>query len=404
MDIIEQCLKSAVSLLQYDNVKQSIDYNSIIDIIDQNAIQTETLTTLISAGKKILIIIDDDIDLKLLDQILISTDLTKTELILATYARSIVTEDSYKKVLGLELLLKYQKIVITYDINDHSQFDFFGTTSNKQPIFIHKSFLLADIAITISNLKPDIFYGYKGSRSSIFHGIANKKAISRISTLILDSSHNKDILFTDNYYHGSADNKVISDSIAATLIARSEIEYFSINYITNTDNQITDIRSGDIFLSQLDLIKEAQKYATDIDTSNLYKGAIIKLSNKYTSLSDYATAIFSALKLVAKGCRVVIDAREITDFGSEVFISKFNISSIETVKDELLSEFDYDTLSAAIIKYLSNIYHIAILSNINDNEIIQSGLNTISLAEIEVFLSNSTNILGIKDVERFAIR
>lgn len=404
MDIIEQCLKSAANLFQYNNIQPSIDYSNIIEIIDQNVIQSETFKTLISADKKILVIIDNDIDLNLLDHILTSTDLTKTELILAAYAKSAITEDTYKNLLGLELFSKYQKIVVTYDVADPSQFDFFGTTSNKQPIFIHKSFLLADIAITISDIKPDIFYGYTGSRSSIFHGIANMKAISRIPTLILDRSHNKDILLADSYYHGSVENKIIADSIAATLIARSEIEYFSINYITNADNQITDIRSGDIFLSQLDLIKQAQNYAMDIDTSNLYKGAIIKLSDKYSELSDYAASLLSVLKLVEKGCRVVIDARALTGFGSETFIATFNITSIETIKDELISDFHHDALSAAIIKYLSNIYHIAILSDFSDENIIQSGLNPISLDDVETFLSNATNILGVNNVERFAIK
>ena len=199
---------------------------------------------------------------------------------------------------------------------------------------------------------------------------------------------------------------MIADAIAGTLIARSEIEYYSINYIKNADNKITDIFAGDIFLSQIELIDKLDKLSITnrkINSTECHKSALIKLEKNNKSLEECAQYLYTILSKIEKGCRVLIDAKDLDEFGSEKFITYLNINTVIEQKEKLLEEFDYNLLNASIIKYLSSIYHIAVISNFDKDMVTRSGMNHLDMDKVKEFIEDKKRTLGVTCVERFSI-
>ena len=413
MDIIEQCLGSVDKKFRYSNTVQPINFDDFIECINNNVVKSSTLVELLEnyKSKKILLILDPKTDSKLIPTILNFIEdkidsIDNLNIILASYATEKIVKESYKNILA-DCYNSYEKNLVEYDPNDTTDFDFFGTTSNKQPILLHKLFLKSKLAITVSEIYPDLIYGYKGSRSLIFQGIAPKKSFVKTASLILDDDINDSRkLLKKNYYAGSKENIMIADAIAGTLIARSEIEYYSINYIKNADNEITDILAGDIFLSQIEMINKLDKLSftnSNVNSTECHKSALIKLEKNNKSFEEYAQYLYSILEKIEKGCRVLIDATDLEKFGSEKFITYFNINTVIEQKEKLLENFDYSLLNASIIKYLSSMYHIAIISNFDKDIVIRAGLNHLEINNVKAFIEDKKSTLGVTCVERFSI-
>lgn len=413
MDIIEQCLGSVDKKFRYNNTVPPINFNDFIECINKNITKSSTFVELLenSKNKKILLILDQKTDYKLIHAILNVIEdkidsIDNLNIILASYATNKIVKDSYKNILA-DCYNKYEKNLVEYDPEDTTDFDFFGTTSNKQPILIHKLFLKSELAITVSEIYPDLIYGYKGSRSLVFQGIAPKKSFIKTASLMLDDDINDSKkLFKKNYYAGSKENLIIADAIAGTLIARSEIEYYSINYIKNAENEITDIFAGDIFLSQIEMTNKLDKFSFSNSEANdieCHKSALIKLEKNNKSFEKCAQYLYSILSKIEKGCRVIIDATEIDEFGSEKFITYLNINTVIEQKEKLLEGFDYNLLNALIIKYLSSMYHIAIISNFDKDIVSRSGMNNLDIDDVKEFIEDKKRTLGVTCVERFSI-
>ena len=413
MDIIEQCLGSVDKKFRYSNTVKPINFDDFIECINNNVVKSSTFIELLEnyKSKKILLILDPKTDCKLIPTILNVIEnkidsIDNLNIILASYATEKIIKESYKNILA-DCYSKYEKNLVEYDPDDTTDFDFFGTTSNKQPILIHKLFLKSELAITVSEIYPDLIYGYKGSRSLVFQGIAPKKSFIKTASLILDNDINDSKkLFKKNYYAGSKENIMIADAIAGTLIARSEIEYYSINYIKNADNEITDIFAGDIFLSQIEMINKLDKLSftnSELNSTECHKSALIKLDKNNKSLEECAQYLYSILGKIEKGCRVLIDATDLDEFGSEKFISFLNINTVIEQKEKLLAGFDYNLLNATIIKYLSSMYHIAIISNFDKDIVTRAGMNNLDIDDVKDFIEDKKSTIGVTCVERFSI-
>ncbi len=413
MDIIEQCLGLVDKKFRYSNNTQPINFNDFIECINNNVVKSSTFIELLenNKSKKILLILDQKTDFKLVSIILNFIEdkidsIDNLNIILASYAKDKIVKEDYKNIL-VDHYNKYEKNLVEYDPNDTTDFDFFGTTSHKQPILLHKLFLKSELAITVSEIYPDLIYGYKGGRSLIFQGIAPKKSFIKTASLMLDDDINDSKkLFKKNYHAGSKENIMIADAIAGTLIARSEIEYYSINYIKNADNEITDIFAGDIFLSQIEMINKLDKLSftnSENNSTECHKSALIKLEKNNKSFEECAQYIYSILGKIEKGCRVLIDATDLDEFGSEKFITYFNINTVIEQKEELLAGFDYNLLNSMIIKYLSSIYHIAIISNFDKDIVARSGMNHLNIDNVKEFIEDKKSTLGVTCVERFSI-
>ncbi len=413
MDIIEQCLGSVDKKFRYSNTGQPIDHTDFINSINSSVVKSSTFFDLLenNKSKNILLILDQKTDSKLMSTILkaIEDKINSTDnlkIILASYATEKIVKASYKKILA-DCYNKYENNLVEYDPDDTTNFDFFGTTSNKQPILLHKLFLKSQVAIAVSEVYPDLIYGYKGSRSLVFQGIAPKKSFIKTASLILDEDINDSKkLFKKNYYAGSKENFMIADVIAGTLIARSEIEYYSINYIKNTENKITDLVTGDIFLSQIEAINKIDKLSftnSEINDKKYHQSALIKLDKNHKSFENYIQYIYSIFRKIEKGSRVIIDATDLDEFGSEKFITYLNINTVIEQKEKLLTDFDHNLLNALIIKYLSSIYHLAIISNFDKDIVSRSGLNHLDIDNVKYFFADKKDILGVTCVERFSI-
>jgi len=103
---------------------------------------------------------------------------------IATGTHTPVTREEHNQIVPKEVLDKVR--VRSHDCDDLDNLEYLGKTYRGTPVWINKSFLMADIRIVTGEIEPHHFMGFSGGVKSACIGLAGRQTINHNHAMLTD--------------------------------------------------------------------------------------------------------------------------------------------------------------------------------------------------------------------------
>lgn len=227
------------------------------------------------------------------------------EIIIAVGSHRPVTEKEMEELLGKEIV---NRLVVENHDCQADDLAFLGNTHLQTPVELNRKFVEADKRITIGDVALHYYAGYTGGRKSILPGISSLKSIQK----------NHSNLIHPDAITGNLDGNVIH--VDMTEAAEKANVDFSISVVLDSDKEIVEIATGNIFASFETCVKKVDelfKVYVDkpADIVLVSSGGFPKDINLYQAQK----AIEQAQTIVKPGGQLIVIAECRDGIGHKVF-------------------------------------------------------------------------------------
>jgi len=205
-----------------------------------NPVGCEGLQSLISAGKKVAIAVDDNTRVTPVQSILtvlleqmksLGVKREDVVIVVALGTHRKMTEQEMKERYSPEVVEEYD--IVNHDCNDPSGLRFLGKLPGNVPVYINKRFLGADIRIGVGNIVPHFTAGWSAGSKILLPGLAGQETVGGM------------------HYHGAntIPNAVGKDVNPPRTLMDDFAEKVGLHFIINTvltrSERIYSVHSGD---------------------------------------------------------------------------------------------------------------------------------------------------------------
>lgn len=227
------------------------------------------------------------------------------EIIIAVGSHRPVTEKEMEELLGKEIV---NRLVVENHDCQADDLVFLGNTHLQTPVELNRKFVEAEKRITIGDVAFHYYAGYTGGRKSILPGISSLKSIQK----------NHSNLIHPDAVTGNLDGNVIH--VDMTEAAEKANVDFSISVVLNSNKEIVEIATGNIFSSFETCVKKVDelfKVYVDkpADIVLVSSGGFPKDINLYQAQK----AIEQAQTIVKPGGQLIVIAECRDGIGHKVF-------------------------------------------------------------------------------------
>ncbi len=384
MNINELCQKSVDKPDTFTSKPISIE--NVLESLDKSSDYSEGLKDFIYSASAIMVIVDSRTPIELVDRVILDCG-SKLKYIVSSSLRS------------HSIMAKYKDKELVIDKNDIAQFNYYGTTKAKVPILFHKSIMECNAIINLASVRYDGQLGYTGGAANVVMALSAKRTIDKLATVCVDSIS---VFRVDNCANNNTLNPLVKAIRECVMTASARVSWFGINYVLDTDGNIVDVSSGDIFVSQISLMERMIKNYS-VNLTKKYSGIIFETNTKY--IEELIYQIDNASNALRDGCRMLVKADNVGNFLSPMVMKYINMHSLSDVLDAVNYEGGRDALLALHARTLGSKFHIAVDAPMQNNEIIKKcGWNTIDTSLYAEFMQNCTDIINLTDVIEYAIR
>jgi len=213
--------------------------NKFITSVIKNPLGIGPLSTVVSKGQKIVIVVDDytrpaptkQLLPPLLNE-LIECGINKTDItiIIATGTHTPPDYEKMIQILGKEIVNDYA--VISNDVKNGAYLSL-GTSSYGNKISVLKEYVQADIKILVGDIEYHYYAGYGGTRKSVLPGVSSAESIQT----------NHAMMFHSNAVMGIYDiNPISKEMIEAMDMAGCD---FALSAVLNSHHDIVGLWAGD---------------------------------------------------------------------------------------------------------------------------------------------------------------
>jgi len=274
------------------------------------------LSTIVSPGLKIVIVVDDytrpaptkQLLPPLLSELL-KYGIKKTDITIIIAAGTHVPS-SYEKmiqILGKEIVNQYS--VISSDVKN-STYVSVGTSSYGNEIQVLKEYVEADIKILVGDIEYHYYAGYGGTRKSVLPGVSSVKSIQQNHGMMFHKECAMGILDT---------NPINTEMIEAMDMAGCD---FALSAVLNSQHEIVGVWAGDPK-------RVMQKGVALVD--EMYKKKFCQLQDIVISAADGSPhdinlyqalkALYSASRIAKKNGVIILIAACPEGIGNELYAS-----------------------------------------------------------------------------------
>lgn len=275
---------------------------------------------------------------------------------------------------------------------------YFGVTNAKTPLLIHKVLTECDSVIVLADIGYDSLCGFSGVPGLIFPHLSATKSKNTFWRHALDlSTREKLSLCSLGVTFGNPLDKDIKEAVVS---CSAGVSFFGIN-IVSVGLKTVDVFCGDPLLSYVHAC-EAYDKCNSFKIEKPMDGLILETYK--TCLQGIVSDIEASVSGLIKGGRLLIKAPRMDCFGSSEFRGFFDIPGLEDIFDKVAeTEFVKDTYDAFRLKKICSLYHLAVISPLEKQDIVQCGMNLVGEGGADEFLKNCSNTGKINNAARFTI-
>lgn len=143
------------------------------------------------------------------------------------------TPEELNEILGADLVAQYR--IVNHDARDFAAHEHLGETKSGTPVYIDRTFLAADLHITLGFIEPHLMLGFSGGRKLIAPGLAAQETIKVI--------HSPKFMRDARAVEGSvADNPLHRELLEIARMARHD---FVVDVALTRHREIAGVFAGD---------------------------------------------------------------------------------------------------------------------------------------------------------------
>ncbi len=376
MSLSALCQKSADRPTQ--PLRKALATADVIASLNEPTEYSEGLSDFIHSATSIMVIIDGTTPSELAEHVLKSCG-SKLKYVVPSSMR------------GHEVLINYTDKIIDINREDINQYNYYGVTSVKVPVLLHKSIMDCNAVIVLSGVRYDAFVGYTGGVANVVVALSAKRCIERLAKLGADA-------LTDTTSKLKPIDKALREVV---LTASAKVSWFGINYAQDNEGNIVDTSAGDIFISHIKLTDRLNEIL-DINIGKKYDCVMFETDTKYMEMLVYQIA--NATKLLKDGCRLLVSAKNVSAFMVPTIMKYLNMSLPE-VYEALQTDGGREALFAYHARSIGERFHIAIDTASQMKEpIVKCAWNNIDEKDYAEFVKNCNNTIDLTEVINYAIR
>ncbi|MBM4436635.1 MAG: nickel-dependent lactate racemase [Actinobacteria bacterium] len=153
-------------------------------------------------------------------------------ILIATGLHRAARSDEVDALLGAEVVRRYG--IVCHNARDDAQLVDLGATASGRPVLVNRTYMQADVRITVGLVEPHFFAGFSGGAKLILPGVAGAASVLR--------NHDAELIGHPQARWGArAGNPIFTEQREAARRAGCE---FSVNVLVNADRQITAVFAG----------------------------------------------------------------------------------------------------------------------------------------------------------------
>jgi len=342
-------------------------------------VHSESLSSMITAGEKITIVVPDKTRQCVLDRILpvlydhlithgaIDENIT---ILFANGTHQAQSDKEMEQLLGSFLWKKLR--VEQHNSLDDNSLEYVGTTSRGTEVHVNKLVTEADLVITVGGILHHYFAGFGGGPKLLVPGVASYETAKKNHSYTIDENG----AFQTECREGNLDtNPVFSDIKEAIKMIPN---VFSINVVLDASDKIAGFFSGDIIA--------AHRKGTEL-ASALYEVPVKELADivvvspggapRDSTFIQSHKAIHHAYNAVKPGGSVIVTAACYDGIGSSTFLKWFSIPH-NLLGGKLLTDYSLNGHTALALRTKLNRIGISLLSYIDNATVSKMGVIPVS--------------------------
>ena len=234
--------KDRTTVLEPSFVEGLPDQERAIEKAIQDPINTKPLSTLVSSNKTVAISVCDltrpiptHTILPVILNALKHVPKNQITILIATGTHRANSTSELKEMLGNEIVANYS--IENHDAFDQSTLKHIGEITPHIPIFLNRTWVDADIRITLGFVEPHFFAGFSGGPKMVAPGLAGFPPIMRL--------HDFEMIADPKARWGITDDNPIHSAIRE-IAKRCRVD-FSVDVAINKKRQITRVCGGELF-------------------------------------------------------------------------------------------------------------------------------------------------------------
>ncbi len=291
----------------------------------------------------------------------------RIQILIATGLHRKTTPDELKKMLGEDILLKYD--IINHVAEDEDNLKYLGENSFDTPVYINKHYIDASVKIITGYVEPHFFAGYSGGRKAIVPGVAGSETILQ--------NHSPKNIASPYSRFGVLDGNPIYEDALDTAKMKEVIPDFMVNVCINPDHQITKVVAGGI-QAHYELVQYQDNLVFD-DISDPYDVVITTNGGYPLDLNLYQAVKSMAIgELAVKEGGTIISINECRDgVGQEKFDELINMDMSPQELFEKVTNREIwckDSWEIQVLTRVLSISDVYVISEMDEEELGTIGL------------------------------